>query len=117
MFIAGNFRTLIATVADKNLKSFRSGVHDLGQKFRFFAGCTSEKIAKDRGLHFPGILVDTLVSDLLVDGLVVVDPKVVTEFNDSHVAQMMGSLAITGFRLAIQLNFKYPDLRQRRVVR
>ena len=68
-------------------------------------------------MHFPGILVDTLVSDLLVDGLVVVDPKVVTEFNDSHVAQMMGSLAITGFRLAIQLNFKYPDLRQRRVVR
>jgi GxxExxY protein len=66
---------------------------------------------------YEGILVDTLIPDLLVDGLVLVDPKVVTEFNDTHVAQMMGYLAITGFRLAILLNFKYVDLRQKRVVR
>ena len=64
-----------------------------------------------------GILVDTLIPDLLVDGLVLVDPKVVTEFNETHVAQMMGYLAITDFRLAILLNFKYVDLRQKRVVR
>ncbi len=66
---------------------------------------------------YEGILVDTLIPDLLVDGLVLVDPKVVTEFNDTHVAQMMGYLAITGFRLAILLNFKYIDLSQKRVVR
>src|SRR5688572_3671104 len=38
-------------------------------------------------VFYKGILVDTLVPDLLVDGLVIVDPKVVTEFNDTHVAQ------------------------------
>jgi len=63
-------------------------------------------------VYYDGILVDTLVPDLLVDGLVVIDPKVVSEFNDTHVAQMMGYLAITGFKLAILLNFKYADLRQ-----
>jgi GxxExxY protein len=68
-------------------------------------------------VFYEGILVDTLVPDLLVDGLVVVDPKVVTEFNDTHVAQMMGYLAITGLKLAILLNFKHADLRQKRVVR
>ena len=68
-------------------------------------------------VFYEGILVDTLIPDLLVDGLVLVDPKVVTEFNDTHVAQMMGYLAITGFRLAILLNFKYIELRQKRVVR
>jgi len=68
-------------------------------------------------VFYEGIQVDTLVPDLLVDGLVVVDPKVVTEFNETHVAQMMGYLAITGFRLAILLNFKHADLRHRRVVR
>jgi len=68
-------------------------------------------------VFYEGILVDTLIPDLLVDGLVLVDPKIVTEFNDTHVAQMMGYLAITGFRLAILLNFKYVDLRQKRVVR
>jgi GxxExxY protein len=68
-------------------------------------------------VFYDGILVDTLIPDLLVDGLVLVDPKVVTEFTETHVAQMMGYLAITDFRLAILLNFKYVDLRQKRVVR
>ena len=68
-------------------------------------------------VFYEGVLVDTLVPDLLVDGLVVVDPKVVAGFNETHVAQMMGYLAITGFKLAILLNFKYADLRQRRVAR
>ena len=66
---------------------------------------------------YDGVLVDTLVPDLLVDGAVVVDPKVVSEFNETHLAQMMGYLAITGFKLAILLNFKHADLRQKRVVR
>lgn len=66
---------------------------------------------------YDGQLVDTLIPDLLVDGLVVVDPKVVSDFNDTHIAQMMGYLAITGFRLAILLNFKHADLRFKRVVR
>ena len=66
---------------------------------------------------YDDIVVDTLVPDLLVDGRVIVDPKVVTAFNETHIAQMMGYLAITGFKLAILLNFKHADLRQRRVVR
>jgi len=76
-------------------------------------------IDQQRGfdVFYDGILVDRLVPDLLVDGLVVVDPKVVTEFNDTHVAQMMGYLAITGYKLAILLNFKHAVLRHKRVVR
>ena len=68
-------------------------------------------------VFYEGIQVDTLVPDLLVDGLVVVDPKVVTDFNTTHLAQMIGYLAITGFKLAILLNFKHSDLRYKRVVR
>lgn len=52
-----------------------------------------------------------------MDGCVIVDPKVVSEFNDTHLAQMMGYLAITGFKLAILLNFKHAELRYKRVVR
>jgi GxxExxY protein len=62
-------------------------------------------------------IVDTLVPDLLVDGLVVVDPKVVNSFTETHLAQMMGYLAITDFRLAMLINFKFADLRWKRVVR
>jgi GxxExxY protein len=67
-------------------------------------------------VFYDGQWVDTLVPDLLVDGLIVLDPKVVTDFNDTHIAQMMGYLAITGFRLAILINFKHADLRWKRVV-
>ena len=66
---------------------------------------------------YDGQWVDTLVPDLLVDGLIVIDPKVVTDFNDTHLAQMMGYLAITGFRLALLINFKHADLRWKRIVR
>ncbi len=68
-------------------------------------------------VRYDGVTVDTLVPDLLVDELVIVDPKVVTEFNDTHIAQMMGYLAITGLQLALLLNFKHAGLKWRRVVR
>ena len=68
-------------------------------------------------VYYEGVLVDTMTPDLLVDECVVVDPKVVSDFNESHTAQMMGYLTITGYRLAILLSFKYADLRHRRVVR
>ena len=44
--------------------------------------------------------------DLIVDGKVIADPKVVTAFNDTHIAQMLGYLNITGLEVALLLNFK-----------
>jgi GxxExxY protein len=35
-----------------------------------------------------------------------VDPKVVAAFNDTHLAQMLGYLNITGLKTALLLNFK-----------
>ena len=66
---------------------------------------------------YEGQIVDTLVPDLLVEDLVVVDPKVAEDFTPTHVAKMMGYLAITGMRLALLVNFKFADLRWKRVVR
>jgi len=65
---------------------------------------------------YAGQIVDSLVPDLLVDGLVVVDPKVVSNFTETHLAQMIGYLAITDFRLALLINFKFADLRWKRVM-
>ena len=66
---------------------------------------------------YKGHSIGKLVPDLIVDELVVVDPKVVSAFNDTHMAQMTGYLAITGLRLALLLNFKYATLQWKRVVR
>jgi GxxExxY protein len=47
----------------------------------------------------------------------VVDPKVVTTFHETHLAQMLGYLNISGLRLALLLNFKNAKLEWKRVVR
>jgi GxxExxY protein len=61
--------------------------------------------------------IGNLIPDLIVDGLVIVDPKVVTAFNETHVAQMIGYLNIAGLELALLLNFKNARLDWKRVVR
>ena len=61
-------------------------------------------------------LIGDLIPDLIVDDCVIVDPKVVTAFTETHVAQMFGYLNITGLSLALLLNFKNARLDWKRVV-
>ena len=67
-------------------------------------------------VRYEGILVDTLVPDLLIDSLVIADAKVVENFTPTHMAQMIGYLTVTRIELALLLNFKFADLRWQRVV-
>jgi GxxExxY protein len=68
-------------------------------------------------VHYDGQLIGTLIPDLVIDDLVIADPKVVTAFNDTHLAQMIGYLNITNLRLALLLNFKNSKLEWKRVIR
>ena len=67
-------------------------------------------------VHYRGHFVGKLVPDLIVDGKVIADPKVVSAFNDTHNAQMLGYLNITGLEVALLLNFKESKLQWKRVV-
>jgi GxxExxY protein len=68
-------------------------------------------------VYYEGELVGTLVPDMIVNEAVIVDPKVVTAFHDTHMAQMIGYLNITGLKLALLINFKNAKLEWKRVVR
>jgi len=70
---------------------------------------------KAHDVHYGGELIGILVPDLIVEERLIVDPKVVTAFNDSHVAQMLGYLNITELKTALLLNFKYNKLGIKRV--
>ena len=61
--------------------------------------------------------VGKLIPDLIADDAVIADPKVVTAFNESHTAKMIGYLAITDLQLALLLNFKEAKLQWKRIVR
>jgi GxxExxY protein len=67
-------------------------------------------------VYYRGHFIGKLVPDLVVDGKVIADPKVVSEFNDTHVSQMLGYLNITGLKVALLLNFKNAKLDWKRVV-
>ena len=62
-------------------------------------------------------LIGNLIPDLIVDNAVIVDPKVVSCFTDTHVAQMIGYLNITHLDLAVLINFKNARLEWKRVLR
>ena len=55
--------------------------------------------------------------ELIVNDAVIVDPKVVACFTETHVAQMIGYLNITGLDLALLINFKDARLEWKRVLR
>ena len=71
---------------------------------------------KEFPVYYDDQHIGTLVPDLIVDGLVIADPKVVTTFHDTHTAQMLGYLNITGLKLALLLNFKHAKLQWKRIV-
>ncbi len=65
---------------------------------------------------YKGVHVGTFIPDFVVADLVIVDPKVVREFTDAHIAQMLGYLAITNLSLALLFNFKHAKLEWKRIV-
>ncbi len=65
-------------------------------------------------VSYRGELIGNLIPDLIV---VIVDPKVVSCFTDTHVAQMIGYLNITSLDLALLINFKNARLEWKRVLR
>lgn len=70
---------------------------------------------KQHDVFYDEQLIGTLIPDLIIEGRLIVDAKVVSGFNDSHVAQMLGYLNITGLKTALLLNFKYAQLGIKRV--
>jgi GxxExxY protein len=67
-------------------------------------------------VHYRGHFIGKLIPDLIVDGKIIVDPKVISGFNESHKAQMLGYLNITGLEVALLLNFKEASLLWKRYV-
>ena len=67
-------------------------------------------------VHYEGHFLGKLIPDLIVEEAVVAGPKVVKEFNETHISQMLGYLNVTGLEVALLLNFKHASLQWKRVV-
>ena len=74
-------------------------------------------VQADFPVSYGGELIGNLIPDLIVDNAVIVDPKIVSSFNDTHFAQVIGYLNITRLDLALFINFKNARLEWKRVLR
>lgn len=70
---------------------------------------------KSHEVYYDDHHIGTLIPDLIVENTVIVDPKVVSNFNDTHTAQMLGYLNITNLNTALLLNFKHAELGIKRI--
>ena len=70
---------------------------------------------KTHEVFYDGQLIGNLIPDLIIENRVIVDAKVVSDFTETHLAQMLGYLNITGLHTALLLNFKYAKLGIKRV--
>jgi GxxExxY protein len=68
-------------------------------------------------VSYRGELIGNLIPDVIVDDAVIVDPKVVSCFTETHVAQMIGYLNITRLDLTLLINFKNARLEWKRILR
>ncbi|MBD3673755.1 MAG: GxxExxY protein [Planctomycetaceae bacterium] len=71
--------------------------------------------AVEQQKQFPVYYSQKKIGHLIPD--LIVDTKIVSVFNETHVSQMLGYLAITGLELAILINFREAKLDWKRVVK
>lgn len=113
-------RKIIGTAMDV-LNDLKPGLDEKLYERALVVGLRMGGHSVDAQKMFPvmyrGELIGNLTPDLIVDEKIIVDPKVVAAFNEAHIAQMVGYLAISGLELALLLNFKNARLEWKRIIR
>ena len=67
-------------------------------------------------VYYKNTYIGKLIPDMLVANQIIVETKVVSGINESHIAQVLGYLNITGLKIGLILNFKYSKLQIKRVI-
>jgi GxxExxY protein len=110
---------IIIGAAMKVLNTLKPGLDEKLYERALIIELTKQSLVCDQQKNFPVYYdahhIGTLIPDLVVNEKIIVDPKVVTAFNENHIAQMLGYLNITGLKTALLLNFKHAKLQIKRV--
>jgi len=76
------------------------------------------KVEQQRSIEvqYDGIVVGHYVTDLLVNGAVLVELKSARALDDTHMAQCLNYLKATALRICLLINFGNPRVEVRRIV-
>ena len=89
----------------------RAIIHELAKR-----GIQTDQ-QKQFDVLYDGKVIDTMIPDLIVGNVIIVDTKCITTFDDTHIAQIIGYLSITSLRLGLLINFKHSRLEWKRIVK
>ena len=67
-------------------------------------------------VSYDGVIVGDYVADLLVDGMVLIELKVVDVLSPTHSAQCINYLNATELRICLLLNFGHPRVKIKRFI-
>lgn len=67
-------------------------------------------------VDYKGVYIGEYIPDLIADGAVIVDTKVIERITDAERGQMLNYLKITGLKVGLIINFKRPKLEWERIV-
>lgn len=102
------------------LKELGHGLHEKPYENALAVEYRRRSISFDQQRRFDvlykGVPVGEYVPDLLVEGAVIVDAKVIDHITDHERGQMLNYLKITRLRVGLILNFKKPRLEWERIV-
>jgi GxxExxY protein len=75
-------------------------------------------IEQQRGVavRYDGVIVGEYATDLMVDGVVIVELKAVRQLDDIHRAQCLNYLKATRLRVCLLINFGKPRLEVKRLM-
>ena len=71
---------------------------------------------QDISVYYDGVKVGDYTADLLVEGRVLVELKVVKELDEVHLAQCLNYLKATGLTVCLLINFGKPRVEIKRIV-
>ena len=65
---------------------------------------------------YKGTKVGEYIPDLIADGAIIIDPKVIDKISDHERGRMINYLRITGLPVGLILNFRRPKLEWERII-
>ena len=102
------------------LNGLGAGLHEKPYENALIVEFGLKAIACDHQRSFPvdykGVRVGEYIPDMIADGVVVVDAKVIERITDVERGQMMNYLRITGLKVGLILNFRRPNLEWERII-
>jgi GxxExxY protein len=104
------------TVANTLGGGFLEKVYENGLAFELRTAGRAVEQQRGTTVSYKGIVIGEYFSDLLVEGVVLVELKTVQALNRAHRAQCVNYLRATGLHLCLLINSGAPRLEVRRVV-